>query len=297
MKILRPITVNDAALLASSIAENDYAAYSAATTYGQGARVIIAATHRVYESLAASNINHPPATSPTWWLEIGATNRWRMFDYSVTSQSSAADQIAVTIKATGRANAIALANVSAANARIVVTDAVDGIVYDRTFSLTSTSGIDDYYQYFFEPIVRMGDLVVLDMPPYYAPEIQVTLTAPGETVKVGALLLGQQITVGGLQYGAGVGIQDYSVKKQDEFGNHTIVKRAFSKRASFTVWIARSMVDYLHDMLAGYRAEPIVYIGSELYSATVVYGFFKDFNIAIAYATESVCTIDLEGLT
>lgn len=299
MKILRPVVINDAALTSTNIPETDYAAYSAGTTYALGARVIVVGTniHKIYESLSSGNIAHTPATSPTFWLDLGATNRWKMFDYSVTSQSTNANTIDITCHATGRTNGIALINVSAATVRVKMTDAIDGVVYDRTFSLVSIAGIDDFYAYFFEPVVRLGDLVILDMPPYYNATIQVTLSAPGETVRCGAIVIGMLINVGGLQYGATVGIQDYSVKTRDDFGNYTILQRAFSKNANFTVWISASMVDQLEILLAAYRSVPTVYIGSELYGSTLIYGYYKGFSIAITYATESVCTIELEGLT
>lgn len=299
MKILRPMTVNDAALTSSTVAETDYAAYSSGTTYALGARVIVvsANVHKIYESLQASNLNHAPASSPTWWLDIGSTNRWRMFDQGVATQTVNLNSIDVTLKATGRVNGLVLLNIAAASVQVIVTDAVEGEVYNRTISLISTAGINNWYSYFFEPVVRYADQVVLDMPAYYAPTVRVILSAPGETVKAGALLLGLQVDVGGTQYGAGVGIQDYSVKTQNAFGDYTILERAFRKRASFTVWVEAGKVDQLHSLLAEFRATPTVYIGSDLYAAMIVYGFYKDFNIAIAYARESICTIELEGLT
>lgn len=299
MRIIRPMVVNDAALWGTTIPENDYPAYNAGTTYALGARVIVVGTnvHKVYESLQGGNINHTPATSPTWWLDLGATNRWKMFDQSVTSQTIQANKIDVTIKASGRVNAVALVNISAVTARVTMIDATDGTVYSRIFNLVSSAGITNWYAYFFEPIVRKGDLVVLDMPSYYAPTIQVVLEAPGETVRCGALIIGQQVIVGDTQYGATLGIQDYSVKRQDDFGNYTVLERAFRKWANFSVFVKSGKVDQLQALLASYRATPTVYIGSDLYGAMIVYGFYKDFSITIAYARESVCNIELEGLT
>ena len=277
MKIIRPITVNDAALISSNIPETDYAAYSSGTTYALGARVIVVAAnvHKIYESLQAGNLNHTPASSPTYWLEIGATNRWRMFDYSVTSQSTNANSIDVTIQASGRANAIALVNVDAATVQVIMTDATEGEVYNATYSLVSTAGIDNPYAYFFEPIVRLSDYAILDLPPYYAATIQVIVSAPGATVSLGGLLIGQQLKVGELQYGAEVGIVDYSVKTRNAFGDFVILERAYSKRATFPVMITKSMVSHIEKMLGQYRATPIVYVGSELYGATLIFGFYK----------------------
>lgn len=299
MKIVRPLAVTDAVLTSSNAPENDYAAYNAATSYALGARVIVVAAnvHDVYESLVASNLNNPPATSPTKWLKVGSTNRWRMFDGSVQSQTERSDNITFQLTVPGRADSICLFNLSAASVQIKMTDAIDGVVYDHTFSMVSDSGITDWYSWLFDPIERLADLTVTGLPPYLNAVIDVTLSASGETVKCGACVVGQSKEVGGLQYGASVGIQDYSVKDRDDFGNITVLERAYSKRANFTVWTENALVDKLHALLAGYRATPIVYIGAGEFSSTVVYGFYKDFSVQIAYPTQSICTLEIEGLT
>ena len=178
MKIIRPITVIDAVLASSNVLESDYPAYSPVTPYALGDRVIVVSTdvHRIYESLQAENTGHVPATEDTWWLEVGATNRWKMFDGSVTSQTSNADSIATVFLVTGRADSVALLNCSAASARITMTDLVDGVVYDKTYSMISGSGIADWFNYFFEPIERIADLAITDLPPYANSSISVTLS-------------------------------------------------------------------------------------------------------------------------
>ncbi len=69
MKIIRPLTITDAVLAATNVPENDHPAYSGATTYALGDRVIVvgADIHKIYESLQASNTGHAPVTSPTYW--------------------------------------------------------------------------------------------------------------------------------------------------------------------------------------------------------------------------------------
>jgi hypothetical protein len=299
MKIVRPITIDDAALSVTNVLENDYAAYAGGTTYALGDRVIVVGTdiHDVYESLQASNTGHTPATSPTWWLRISSTNRWKMFDGSVNSQTTRADSIAVTIIASGRIDSVVLLNISAATVRVKMTDAVDGIVYDETQSMISDGGIIDWYAYFFEPVERKADAVFTGLPPYSNATIEITLTDTGSTVSCGECVLGLSKNIGGTQYGGSVGIQDYSTKTVDDFGNYSVVERAFSSRGSFTIWVDSTYVDSLKTLLAGYRATPVVYIGSDGYTSTVAYGFYKDFSIEIAYETASLCSIEIEGLT
>lgn len=295
MKIVRPVDITAAVLTASSITENDYGAWSAATSYASGVRVI--QNHHIYESLQAANLNHDPASSPTWWNDLGATNRWRMFDSSINSLSTATDSITVTLHPTTRIDTVALLNVSAETIRIKATSATDGVVYDKTTAMIDNMGITDWYAYFYEPIEAKNDLIITDLPLYSGLTVEITISNQGNSVACGCCIIGYSKEIGGAQYGASVGIQDYSIKTQDAWGNYQIVERAYRKRASFTVWTGNSFIDQLQRLLAGYRAVPILYLGSDQYSCTAVYGFYKDFSIEISYQTVSICSIEIEGLT
>jgi hypothetical protein len=231
----------------------------------------------VHTATANPNLNMDPRTHPEFWLDLGATNRWAMFDQYNTSQSSAPEQIEVEIAIAGRIDALALLNMSAATVHIVSESDTDGVIFDQTYNLVSTLGITNWYTYFFEDIVRTGDLVV-DLPPYGGQTVTVTLTGNDETVRVGTLILGRKKELGATVYGASTGITDYSRKDTDDFGNFTIVKRAFSKRGSFKVWCDTNRVDDIQDTLSAFRAEPIVYIGSGDFANTQIFGFYKDFD-------------------
>jgi hypothetical protein len=295
MKIIRPITV-DAGVLTSSTATESAAAYSGGTTYAAGA--VVASANHTWESLQASNTGHTPgaAGSELWWLDLGSDNKWAMFDGIVQSQTVRANSITVVLTPAGLVDTIALLNVSAASIQIVQTDAVEGVVYDQTYGLVSDSGITDWYAYFFEPIVREADLVVSDLRPYIGSPITVTITDTGLDAAVGALIIGAQLDLGGTQWSVQVGIDDYSVKKTDDFGNVTIVERAFNRRMRCQVWVQRGRVNVIQNILAAYRATPLLFIGSVDDPATTVYGFYSSFNQVISYPEVAVLDLDIKGL-
>lgn len=298
MKIIRPFTVTDASVISASVPETE-ATWSAATTYALNAIVkgnTVATKHRVYQSLQAGNLNKP-LTDGAWWLDTGPTNLWRLFDTSVTSQTERTNDISVTIVTNERVDSIALLNIEASSATVTMTDSVEGLVFSQTYNLVSDSGVNDWYAYFFEPIERRNDLLITGLPPYNASTITITLNAPGTTAKAGAFVLGLSKQIGRTDYGAGVGIVDYSRKERDDFGNDRVVERAFSKRANFTVYINGNETDQTQILLSRYRATPIVYVGDDSFGSTIIYGFYKDFNIEIAFPGTSICTITIEGLT
>jgi hypothetical protein len=296
MKIVRPAAITDSVLVSSNVPETDHAAYNAATTYALGDKVIVAAEHRIYESLQSANTGNTPSTSPTWWLDLGATNRWRMFDSRINAVTSQTGSIEVSLQVADRINALSLLNLSATSVQVEMTDAVDGLVYDRTFSTISDSGITDWYAWFFEPIAPITELVVTDLPNYYGATITVTITAASGFASIGELIVGSYRELGDTQYGVQLGIQDYSIKSIDAWGEYSIVERAYRKTALFEIWLPNGGIGEAQRLLAEYRATPVLYIGSDEYNSTAILGFYKDFTINITYPTVSVFSLTVEGL-
>ncbi len=55
----------------------------------------------------------------------------------------------------------------------------------------------------------------------------------------------------------------------------------------------------MYRKLADLRATPCVWVGSDKpeLDPLVVFGFYKDFQVEVAYHTVSFCTLEIEGLT
>lgn len=275
-----------------------YVAWSSLTTYGAADTVIDALAHRVYESLAAANLNNA-LTDPAWWLDIGPTNKWAMFDSYNGTTTAHPYQIDNTMQVSGRADSLALLNlVNAVSARIVVNSADMVTVYDQTFSLISTDGIDDWWNYFFDDVEKKATLLVTDLPNYADPTIRVTIEGNGESnVECGILSIGSAKSLGRTLYdGAQVGIDDYSRVTFDEFGNSTLIKRSYAKRGDFKMRIAKAEVDNIQLVLAAYRATPAVWSASADYGSTTIFGIFQSFQIEIDYPNESLVSISIKGL-
>jgi hypothetical protein len=189
-------------------------------------------------------------------------------------------------------------NIDCASATVRMYDATDGEVYEETQSGIDNSGIDDYYQYCFNPVIVKPDLLFSGMPNYANGYVSVVIQASsGQTAFCGLCYVGNSLTVGDTQGGMQLGIQDYSVKSQDDFGNYTITERNYSRKVTMLINMESYLVDSVHNILSAYRALPAVYIGSTRYGASFAYGFYKDFNIEIPGPNYSLCSIEIEGLT
>ena len=299
MIVIRPLTVLDAMLTASNVPETDYTAWNAATNYSVGAYCIrtTATTHKVYKCLVAGVDATAPEGNPTKWLDYSPTNRWACFDQRTGTQTQQADSITYTIVPGAAISSIAFINLSAASVRIKLTDPVDGVVYDTTTSTTVGALVGDWDSYFFDSVARKTDMVVQGIPSYPAATVDITITHTGSTAKVGVIALGRAIELGSAEYGANFGITDYSVKALDDFGGYTITKRAFSKRAAFNLKVPTEILDSVAALLTELRSTPCVWVGHADYQGTIVYGFYKDFDIVISYPTWNDCKLEIEGLT
>jgi hypothetical protein len=139
-----------------------------------------------------------PVTNETYWGRVDSTNRWRMHDSSSASQTTNTTSIVNVYAVQGYTQAALFGNIDCSSIRIVMNDDIDGDVYDETISGVADSGIQDWYAYFTEPIVRKSDILVTDMPLYANTTITVTISGgTGNTVYCGLCYIGSLIDVGG----------------------------------------------------------------------------------------------------
>jgi len=305
LAIVQPIQVTDSILIDTDILEDDYSEWNSGTTYNTGDRVILISTHKVYESLIDTNTNKPPASSPVEWIEVGPTNRWKLFDTSNSSQTkqndSPGDYFYYELAFGRPVNAFAALNISnGTKVTITMTSASAGspsVVYYQEIGLTPYPQTADWWAWFFGQRITPTQVLKTDLPAYSDAVIKVEFEG-GDNLAVGTLLFGQQQRFGlGLQYGARVGIQDYSIKQTNEFGDVVLLQRAFAKRANFTLFLNKTETDTLQTFLSGIRAVPCLWIGSAQYESTVLYGFYKNFDVLISYPEHSECDLEIEGLT
>tara|TARA_R110000764_G_scaffold41966_4_gene94434 strand:+ start:382 stop:1290 length:909 start_codon:yes stop_codon:yes gene_type:complete len=302
MDIIKPIIVTDSVLTSTNIPENDYAEWASGTTYNINQKVISVTTHRIYSSVINSNTNNDPTTDDgTNWLNIGATNRWRAFDQYISDPVTNVTSIEYTLTPpTGSTpSAVSLFNLKGISATVTVTDSVDGVVYNQTISLTDNRNIIDWYSYFFAEQVQREEALFIDIPPYIGAVVGVTVTQEtGLTANLGQLVFGFLTDLGATVYGTSIGIEDYSIKSRDAFGNAIIVERNFSQTVDFDVRLETQTARKVQKTLAALRATPVVYLGStDVSYGTLVYGFYRRFDITLETPSYAFASIEVEGLT
>lgn len=296
MKIIENITLDDT-VIGSINAVDSTPAWDSGTTYALSDQVKDDTTHRVYESVQASNLNHNPTTDDgTWWIDIGPTNDRAMFDEYNETQTIRSGGIDITLNPASRISAMAFFNLDADSITITFTDAIDGVVYNETIDLTSADNVDDLYDYFFAPIIRKTDLFLTGLPLYTGPTIEISIQNVDTSAKCGKLVMGSLRDTGATQQGAEFGIIDHSRIETDSFGNTTIVQRSFRKRISLDVMVDAENVDEVGRLLADRRAIPTVFVGSTRYGQTLVDGIPREWRVSLETYPLSRLSIDIEGL-
>jgi hypothetical protein len=295
MRVIRPIEITPSKILSTTATET-YADWDAGTTYAEGD--IRVYEQSLYESLQGGNTGEQPDISPTFWLRIGPSNKWAMFDTEVNTQTTGADPLVVEIQPGKSFTSASFVNVDATNINVKVYDSnTNTLVFEENINLDDTI-IADWFEYFFEDYDIRTDAYIENLPPYNSGVIEVSFTGGIGSTKVGGMLIGTTYEIGYTQYGLNYGIRDYSVKETDEFGVTTFVKRNYSKRMEPTVMVENTRLNQVSKTLENLRATPTVWIGTtdSRFQGSIVYGFLRDYNIEINYPTSSLVRLEIEGL-
>lgn len=299
---VKPELVLDANLISSNVLENDYPVWAVGdTTINLGDRRMVLAenVHLVYESLVNANIGFNPLNEPQVppkWVLVGKTNKFRMFDEFVTSFTQNLESITFSVKNLNMVTAIGFLNADFSSIQVVGVDNNQGIFYDSTVSGTSEAGIVDEYAWCWGAIQKVRDIAFTDIPPFFNATFNITISAPGYSAKCGAFIAGQSREYGAVRFGAATGIVDYSKKQIDQWGNYSFVEGPFSKELGCEMHINNDQIDAVQYDLAELRAIPALYIGSNLYGSTIIWGKYDRFKNVIAYPTESLMSMELQGL-
>ena len=297
MRVIKSVVTTDTILTSSNIPEDEYPAWVSGTSYTALDKVIY--QHKIYQRIVAGAGTSTPDLDQVNWLDDGYTNRYRMFDNIISSVSSRTGGIEFTLTPNQVINSIALLNVNASTVRVVMNDPIEGVVYDRTKELRSSSNVIDYYSYFFAPLINLGDLdtaIFLDLPNKPTATITVYVSSGAGLVEVGEVVYGIQSIVGKTNYGTAVGITSYSRKEVDEFGKVTVIKRKNSKYADYDIDIDNTNLAFVQRLFQNIDSVPCVFIGNPEMEELIVYGFYSDFKATISFPTVSKCTLRVEGL-
>lgn len=273
--------------------------------------------HLIYEAVQASGPNTEigpiePNTDTNGdgiidslvWVEYSATNPWQPFYGSVGNAAKSTTNIQYVITPGQPVTGIALFKIVGADATVTLESAPGVPVGDPiSFSMTSSPNVIDWYTYFFNEIDVIDSVVDFALPlaGIQNPIITIDIdAAEGDPVELGEIILGESIDIGYTQKDLSLGIVDYSTKKTDTYGNISIIPRAFSQKANLRVLVLKENINYIARVLTTIRSKPIVWgllDDVEFIDTVLIYGYLKDYNMAVPNPKWASLNIQIEGLT
>ncbi|KIC22513.1 hypothetical protein [Leisingera sp. ANG-Vp] len=306
MKMISPIVMTDAILGQSNVTETT--TWSAGSTYAKDDEVEFSDTHRRYVSQQDGNTGNDPKTDDgTWWIDMGASNRWRAFDQRLGQSVTKTGTISYTLDVPTRVTGIGLLGVSGSSVRVRLQSVGPPVetVFDETRVGVDTIEIVDWFSYFtWEPEYET-EFLFTDLPGFAGNRIKIDIDAGSGTAAVAQIVLGRLDVLGTTLPGTEVGIEDFSTKERDDFGNAFLVERAFADTVDFQFAVeipsdpAQRPERRVRKRLAAQRATPTLYFADEglLETGAMVFGYFQDFSIPLESAGVATCTLEVEGLT
>ncbi len=248
----------------------------------------------VHNATAGQNFNRA-LTDKTYWLPVGATNRWKMFDDYNNTQTERADEIIVTVRPQAIAQGLYLGNTDADEIQVIGTDPTDGVVLNETTSLNVSNSGSSFYNWLFKRIRRRRQFCTLSLPLYYGASFEVRIKKPGGIAKCGMFCIGPLEDVGLSQYGLEAEIKDYSTTRFNADGTSETTVRGYSKKLTIDLDLSNEVVDEVHERLIDFRQKTVVFIGAKQFDLSLVCGVFSSFKTVVSDFARSKIAMQIEG--
>ena len=285
LKTVKPLVVNDATLISQPAVEDSAPAWVSGTNYAAGS--LVRYQHVVYKNGAAitsANNTLTPPSNPTVWIKQYPTNTWSVFD-PMTSKATMADSaLSYSFKFGQTCNGVfgdGLENVQ--RMVVTVTDPNYGQVYQQSVNVGRTIARSSFYLWHFGPREMTGVLGYFTNLPDY-PQATIKVDFSGTVgMKVRNLIVGIVQEWGiGVELGATIDFEEYSVKERDPYGYLNLVPRQVIRETSMLIPLRRREVDGFVKFIQDRSAKPTFFIGSSDIESLNTFGVATA-NIAVNY--------------
>ena len=263
------------------------------------------ANQRVYESRVLQTAVNPlpvlPETQTNFWIDVGPTNKYAMFDLSANTQTVTASPMTVVIPPGQRINTVGLTGLVGNSLTISATSVFGGgTVYNKVIDLNSRE-VADGYDYAFEPFSTDPTAVVFDVSPYSDIIVTITITSTSGNVKCGSCVLGTFIYLGDAERGAANDGLNFSTVTRDLYGSATLVPRRTLPKTTQKLRVPAARVNKVKAARVLLNAKPALWTGlddsSNSYADMLtVLGIYTQFVITASYPTHAEVTLSLEEI-
>lgn len=306
MRVTAPLPLT---LVSTSVAATSLTEWNVATAYSVGNQVFYDPTDALvfheFEALTAHTGKTPVIGGTSDWLDLGPANNRAMFDSRTGTLTTDTEEIDVTVAPGAFFDHIALVRLEGClSAQVTVYRGAGPTYeefYDETFDITEDATA--WSDYFFSDDAAVRTAITVTPQIFYSDaQVRVLITgATGSTVGLGLLLIGRGRDLGETIESPSLGIEDYSTKATDTFGNTYLLEREYADRASVQLILPPGQVDAVRRILAGYRATPALYDFNNAdadvrWDSLIIFGFYEDFDVTLTYPGKSFCSLTVQSL-
>lgn len=297
MILVPPITINEAVLSASSVADDTV--YSAVTSYTLGARVRVgdAPAVKVYECVQAPALDKYPPSNPLHWKLVGSSARWAMFDDSVQTATSSASTLTFTITPPRRVTSIWLMGLVGSAITLTVRSSAGGaVLFTETRTLRVSAGT--YYSWAFDEMGQASEAYWYGLPTTLGATFEVSITPANGVAACGLCKVGREQWIGDAEFGAEVGTEQRGKDFLDAQQNPVASDRGFSRSLTATLHIPLTEFNRVNRLFEAQVQQPAIWVvapGLGDYDTAVLYGRFQRVVRVLSGPTHVVVSLEVAG--
>lgn len=275
--------------------------FKVSATIGGSAINFTGSQSGVHTATANPNKGNPPTTDDgTWWIDVGPSNKWAMFDLLRSTATTGPSPLTVVITPGRRIDSIGLVGLVADSLEVTVTSvAGGGTVYHYGPVYLLNRPCLGWYDYFFSEFRYRSEAALFDLPPYTDAVITITLTRASGNAACGGLVIGQSAYIGRTQHNATHEGLNFSRIERDSFGNSSLTPRRTVPKTNQQVRASKANVPRLLLLIEDLNAVPAFWSGiddqdSGYFGALLIVGIYKTFAINMDQPNEALVTLELE---
>lgn len=305
------ITPTNAKLESTSIAEPDASrgeiVWASGTNYAKDDIRILVSTHRKYKAVVPiTSSTVAPNLDTDKWQDIGATNKWAMFELDRNSTSVSSSSIVLVLNPGERISSFFLGGLSGSDVKVEVLSATNSVVTTYNYTLTTRDTIS-WKTYFFGKFKTNPSIIRFDLPLIYNGKLRITISnsRAGGTA-VSSVIVGNAEYIGEVHWEPESDAQNFS-KIERSFdgtlkGGVTLIKRRSVPTLTLNIWAPKDITNRLFDLRRDLNALPVVWSGLDqnvndpYYNILLILGIYRNFKINVKFPEYTLVQLSLEEM-
>ncbi|WP_373354067.1 hypothetical protein [Pseudoroseicyclus sp. CXY001] len=227
-RIITPYEITAAEIVATNIPLEPEWDHGDVYSRGAPGSIVLASDGQIYEFIGDSGAAYAHANpvlpdQPDWVL-LGPPNRLRPFDIQrgvdqarvIETHAEWPEEITYTVAAPGRVMGLCFENVEGSSIEAIATDISPGDNLDIEYQLQDLANIQEsFWRYFNLPFVPEREYRRTDLNVAPSVPIDIAISHPGGTARVGAIVMGLVQEVGATLVKPSWEIDSFSIKESD----------------------------------------------------------------------------------